>query len=30
MARLTALPSLDIIHGFRGILDFYLWKGLPC
>lgn len=30
MARLTALPSLDIIHGFQGILDFYLWKGLPC
>ncbi len=30
MARLTALPSIDVIHGFRGILDFYLWKGLPC
>ncbi len=30
MARLTALPSIDIIHGFRGILDFYLWKGLAC
>ncbi len=30
MARLTALPSLDIIHGFQGVLDFYLWKGLPC
>lgn len=30
MARLTALPSLDIIRGFKGVLDFYLWKGLPC
>ena len=30
MARLTALPSIDIIHGFKGTLDFYLWKGLPC
>ncbi|GAI36660.1 unnamed protein product, partial [marine sediment metagenome] len=30
MARLTALPSIDIIHGFQGVLDFYLWKGLPC
>lgn len=30
MARLDALPSIDIIHGFKGILDFYLWKGLPC
>lgn len=30
MARLTALPSIDIIRGFKGVLDFYLWKGLPC
>jgi len=30
MARLTALPSIDIIQGFKGVLDFYLWKGLPC
>jgi len=30
MARLDALPSIDIIRGFKGILDFYLWKGLPC
>jgi len=30
MARLTALPSIDIIRGFKGVLDFYLWRGLPC
>lgn len=30
MARLDALPSVDIIRGFKGVLDFYLWKGLPC
>jgi len=30
MARLKALPSLDIIRGFKGTLDFYMWKGLPC
>ncbi len=30
MARLDALPSIDIIRGFKGTLDFYLWKGLPC
>ncbi|MBA7633510.1 hypothetical protein ES703_41078 [subsurface metagenome] len=30
MARLTALPSIDIIRGFKGTLDFYLWRGLPC
>ena len=29
MARLKALPELEIIKGFRGILDFALWKGLP-
>lgn len=30
MARLTELPSIDIIRGFKGVLDFYLWRGLPC
>ena len=30
MARLTALPSIDIIRGFKGTIDFYLWRGLPC
>lgn len=30
MARLPALPSESIIRGFKGIIDFYLWRGLPC
>lgn len=30
MARIDVLPSIDIIRGFKGILDFYTWKGLPC
>lgn len=30
MARIDALPSIEIIRGFKGILDFYLWRGLPC
>jgi len=30
MARIDALPSLEIIRGLKGILDFYVWKGLPC
>jgi len=30
VARLTALPSIDIIRGFKGTIDFYLWRGLPC
>lgn len=24
------MPSLDIIAGFKGTIDFYLWKGIPC
>lgn len=30
MPKITKLPSLDIIHGFRGVLDFYMWKSIPC
>jgi len=30
MARLKALPAIDIIRGFKGTIDFYLWRGLPC
>lgn len=30
MARLKNLPSLDIIRGFRGVIDFYVYKGIPC
>jgi len=40
MAKLTALPSLDIISGFRGVIDYYVnyqscnrevaGKGIPC
>ena len=30
MARLPALPSMEIIRGFKGRIDFYLWKRLPC
>jgi len=30
MARIPTLPSLEIIRGLKGILDFYVWKGLPC
>jgi hypothetical protein len=29
MARVSALPALDIISGLKGTLDFYLWKGIP-
>lgn len=30
MARIHALPSIEIIRGLKGILDFYVWRGLPC
>jgi len=40
MAKLTALPSMDVISGFRGVIDFYMYypscptetgvKGTPC
>ncbi len=30
MARIDALPSLEVIRGLHGILDFYYWRGLPC
>lgn len=40
MARLKVLPSLDIISGFRGVIDYYVYypscpaetgvKGTPC
>lgn len=30
MARIKALPGLEVIRGFKGVIDFYLWKGLPC
>ena len=30
MAIVKALPGIKIIRGFRGILDFYFWMGIPC
>jgi len=30
MARLDALPSIEIIRGFKGVLDFYVRRGQPC
>jgi len=29
MARIKALPGLDVIKGFKGTIDFALWRGLP-
>lgn len=30
MAKVPRLPALAIIDGFKGTLDFYLWKGIIC
>lgn len=30
MARLTSLPELGIIAGYKGKIDFYYWMGVPC
>jgi len=30
MAKLTSLPHLYIINGFKGLIDFYVCRGQPC
>lgn len=30
MAKILKLPSAEIINGFKGTIDFYLWKRIPC
>ncbi|MBA7534361.1 hypothetical protein ES705_26607 [subsurface metagenome] len=30
MATLTVLPHQDIIDGFKGTIDFYVHRGIPC
>lgn len=30
MAKIDKLPSLAIISGFRGVVDFYVHCGQPC
>jgi len=29
MAKLSVLPSQDIINGLKGKVDFYVWMGIP-
>ncbi len=29
MAKLKTLPSEAVISGFKGVVDFYLWMGIP-
>lgn len=30
MAKLGAMPAQHIIDGFKGVIDFYYWRGIPC
>lgn len=30
MAKLVALPHQAIIDGFKGTIDFYVHRGIPC
>ncbi len=30
MATIEAMPGRDIIDGFKGTLDYYLCRGVPC
>lgn len=30
MAKINALPSLEVINVLKGTLDYYYWKGIPC
>lgn len=30
MAKLLAMPEQAIIDGFKGIVDFYVYMGVPC
>lgn len=29
MSKLAALPSVDVISGFRGAIDYYVTMGIP-
>lgn len=30
MAKILKMPSQEIINGFKGTIDFYLWNKIPC
>lgn len=30
MAKIDMLPGMDIISGFKGVIDFYVWNGIAC
>jgi len=30
VAKIKKLPGTAIINGFKGVLDYYVWKGIAC
>ena len=30
MAKIGKLPGAAVISGFKGVIDFYVWKGIAC
>lgn len=30
MAKLTQMPQQDIIDGYKGTIDYYVYMGIPC
>lgn len=30
MAKITKMPSMAIVDGFKGVIDFYVHDGQPC
>ena len=30
MAKVTQLPGMEIISGFKGVVDYYVYMGVPC
>lgn len=30
MAKIGKLPGHRVISGFKGVIDFYVWKGIAC
>jgi len=30
VAKITKMPAMSIVRGFKGTLDFYVWMGIAC
>ena len=30
MAKIKVMPGKEVVSGFKGKLDYYVWMGIPC